>query len=80
MEVVWKDLEVDLFQDLTCLTRFGGAYASTTIDKIIEFYQLFKEKDESILQLEEELLAEKKSVNEQLQVQVSQLKQSLHQL
>ena len=42
MELVWKDSQSNLSQDLTHLTQFTGAYAYATIDKATKVQHLIK--------------------------------------
>ena len=51
MNVIWKDSEVNPFEDLTKLSQFVGAYTTATIDKATEVNQLIKEKNQKIINL-----------------------------
>jgi len=42
MNVIWKDSEVNPFEDLTKLSQFAGVHTTVTIDKAIEVNQLIK--------------------------------------
>jgi len=44
MDIVWKDSNIDPSQNLTKLSQFAGAYATTTIDKAVKVQILFKKK------------------------------------
>lgn len=55
MEVVWKDTPIDPSENVTSLSQFAGAYATTIIDKVTEVIILIKDKYEIIQQLEQQL-------------------------
>ena len=65
MNVIWKDSEVNLSEDLTKLSQFRGAYTATMIDKAIEVNQLVKKKDQEIKQIEEYLRVKKQRIDQQ---------------
>lgn len=44
MDIVWKDLPMDPFENLTRLSQFAGAYAMKNIDKATEVQMLLREK------------------------------------
>jgi len=77
MDVVWKDSPMDPSENITRLSQFIGAYATTTIDKATKVQILPKENEQRILLLEEQL-AEEKS-NQQEKLQVAQLQQEFEQ-
>ena len=54
MNIVWKNVEVNLSEDLTKLSQYAGAYSAATIDKASEVSQLMKQKDLQIAMLEEQ--------------------------
>jgi len=59
MDIVWKDSPMDLSENLTRLSQFVGAYATTTIDKATKVQILLREKEQNILLLEQQLAQEK---------------------
>ena len=59
MDVVWKDTPVNPSENLTKLSQCTGAYATTTIDKAMEFQMMLKEKEQKIMLLEQQLAQEK---------------------
>jgi len=59
IDVVWKDTCVDPSKNLTKLSQFVGAYATTTINKETKVRMLLKEKEQKILLLERKLAQEK---------------------
>ena len=73
MDVVWKDMPFNPIENLTGLSQFTGAYASTTMDKAIEVSTLLKEKEERIAQLKQELETEKASTNKKADNHLAQL-------
>lgn len=56
LDVVWKDHQSNLSDDLANLSQYVGSYAMATIFKVIEVQQLVKEKDGKFLRLEKTLL------------------------
>jgi len=64
---------MDPSKDITKLLQFTRAYATITIDKETEIQMLVKEKEQSILVLEQQLAQEKS--NQQSKLQVAQLEQ-----
>ena len=44
MDIVWKDSPIDPSENLTRLSQFAGAYATTTIDKATKVKMLLKER------------------------------------
>ena len=48
MDIVWKDTPIDPSENLTKLSQFAGAYASSMIDKEAKVGQLVREKEERI--------------------------------
>ena len=69
---------MDPLENITRLSHFAGAYATTTIDNETKFQMLLKEK-EQIIQLLEQQLAQEKS-NQQAELQVAQLQQEFKQM
>jgi len=65
MNIIWRDSEVNPFEDLTKLSQFAGAYTTATIDKETKVNQFLKEKDQRIKQLEEQLREEKHRIDQQ---------------
>ena len=65
IDIVWKNSPMDPFENVTRMSQFAGAYATTTIDKVIEVQMLLKEKEQNILLLEQQLEQEKS--NQQVQ-------------
>ena len=55
MDVLWKDSPVDPSANLTRLSQFVGAYATTTMDKATEIQMLLREKEDKITSLEQQL-------------------------
>jgi len=55
MDVLWKDSLVHPSANLTRLLQFAGAYATVTIDKEKEVQTLFRDKENKITSLEEQL-------------------------
>lgn len=49
MDVMQKDTLVDPSENLTKLSQFIGAYATTTIYKATKVHMLLKEKEQKIL-------------------------------
>ena len=64
MEVVWKDTPSNPIENLTRLSQFAGAYTTATIDKAIEVSILIQEKDVKIMELQQQLDEEIKSLNQ----------------
>lgn len=73
MDIVWKDTPIDPSENLKKLSQFAGAYASTTIDKAVEVRQLLREKEEMIMQLEQQYSEERKSIDNEMKAEMSQL-------
>lgn len=73
MDIVWKDSPIDPSENLTRLSQFARAYASTTIDKATDVKIFLKEKENKILLLEQHLQQEKS--NEQAKSQLAKLQQ-----
>jgi len=53
MDIIWKDIPSNPAENLTRLSRFRGAYATSTMDKAIEVSILLREREENIVQLEQ---------------------------
>ncbi len=51
-EVVWKGSLSTPLEEFRRINQFMGAYASATMDKVMEVLHLFKEKEDIIVQLE----------------------------
>ena len=54
MNIVYKNNEVNPFEDLTKLSQYTGAYSAATVDKVVEVSQLITQKDLHIASLEEQ--------------------------
>ncbi len=80
MNVIWRDSEVNPSEDLTKLYQFAGAYTTATIDKATEVNQFFKEKDQKIKQLKEQLRVENQRIDQQALERQQQLSQEFKQL
>ena len=48
MDIVWRDIPFNPAKNLTRLSQFTGAYATTTMDKASEVSTLLREKEERI--------------------------------
>ena len=59
MDIVWKDSPIDPYENLTRLSQFIVAYAMETIIKATEVQMFLKEKEQRILELEQQLAQEK---------------------
>jgi len=55
MNVLWKDSSTDPFTNLTRISQFTSAYATTTIDKATEVQLFLKEKEDKVLSLKQQL-------------------------
>ena len=69
MNIVYKNTEVNPFEDLTKLSQYAGAYSAATVDKAVEVSQMMVQKDLHIALLEEQ-------ANENQQ-KIAQLEQQL---
>lgn len=63
MNVVWRE-EINPSEDLTKLFQYAGAYTVTTIDKVSEVNPLLKDKDQTIIQLEAQLVERQKKIEQ----------------
>jgi len=48
MNIVWKDLPMDPYENLTKLSQFIGAYAMVTVDKATEVQMRLKERNKEL--------------------------------
>lgn len=51
MDIVWKDLPMDPFENITKSSQYAGAYATTTIDKATKVQMMLKEQEQIIMLL-----------------------------
>ena len=59
-EAVWKDTPSNQIENLTRLSQFVGAYTAATMDKVAKVSILVQEKDDKIMQLQQQLDEERK--------------------
>lgn len=78
MDVLWKDSPVDPSANLTRLSQFAGAYATTTIEKAIEVQMMLREKENKITSLEKQLWQVKS--DQRAEIQLAKLQQEFEQM
>lgn len=72
-EFLWKGSSATPTKELGKLTQFVGAYASATIDKVVEVQELLKEKEEKIISLKQKFNTKKQKITKQWHNQFAEL-------
>ena len=78
MDVIWKDSPIDPSSNLTRLSQFTGAYATTTMDKETQVQMFLREKEDKIISLEKQLHQSKS--DQQSEIQLAKLQREFEQM